>query len=89
MSSAPITAGGCYLHVFLESLYVGDVRRGLARFYGVVSSMVALPAAGGGTAQTMVVATPKGLENADAEHLDHAIVDTTRLFGLVPYVGHI
>ena len=36
-------SGGCYLHVFLESLYVGDVRRGLARFYGAYPAWWALP----------------------------------------------
>jgi len=82
-----LAADACYLHVFLESLYINAVRRGLTRFYGTVTSTCTMPSARGGPAESMVVTTPKGLQNADAEHLDRVVVDRTRLFGPVPYTG--
>jgi hypothetical protein len=82
-----LAAGSCYVHVFLESLYVSFVRKGLTRFYGTVTSTCSMPTARGGLASSVVVSTPDGLRNADAKHLDRVIVGRTRLFGPIPYTG--
>lgn len=83
----PLVGDQCYVHVFLESLYVSAVRRGLTRFYGTVTSTCSLPHPRGEVAESVVVTTPKGLKDADAAHLDRLIVDRTRLFGPAPYQG--
>ena len=77
----------CYLSVFLESLYIGSVRKGLTRFYGTLTSLSSLPSARGGHIQSVVVTTPNGLKDADAKHLARVAIDGMRLFGPAPYRG--
>lgn len=84
----PIQAGTAYLNVFLRSMRVVDVRRGLTRFYGTVHSFISLPSiATQDVAKFHVLTTPGELENIDAAHIDRVIVRDIRLLGPIPYLG--
>ncbi len=77
----------CYLSVFLQSLRVVDVRRGLTRFYGAVHSHISLPHLSGKTAEFNVLTTPSKLKDVDAKRVDQVIQIGQRLLGPVPYRG--
>lgn len=82
-----VAPGAYYLSVYLRSLYLGDVRKGLTRYYGAVTSSCSLSSKAGGRAEAVTVSTPEQLKNADAAHLDRVVVDNHRLLGPTPYVG--
>lgn len=84
---APVPPGSRYLSVYLKSLYLGDVRKGLTRYYGAVTSSCSVSSKAGGRAEAVTVSTPDQLKNADAAHLDRVVVDNQRLLGPIPYVG--
>lgn len=76
-----------YLSVFLDSMRVVHVRKGLQRFYGTVSSYCALPHRSNGTAEFFVVNTPTHLKDASPAELARVLNLKTRLLGPVPYRG--
>lgn len=76
-----------YLSVFLRSAHVVDVRRGLRRLYGAVSSSLELPTRAGTTAQFVSTVSPASLQDVDPDHLDRYVQLNHRLLGPVPYVG--
>jgi len=76
-----------YLHVFLKSARVVDVRKGFTTFYGTVHSYANLPHRSGGKAEFNVVTTPNSLKNIDAAGIDRVIQFNKRLLGPVPYAG--
>jgi hypothetical protein len=76
-----------YLHVFLKSARVVDVRKGFKTFYGTVHSYASLPHRSGGRAEFNVVTTPEALKNIEAAGLDRVIQFNQRLVGPVPYTG--
>lgn len=76
-----------YLSVFLRSAHVVDVRRGLRKLYGAVSSSLALPTRSGTTAQFLSTISPGALRDVDPDHLDRYVQLNHRLLGPVPYVG--
>ena len=82
-----VEADSQYLHVFLKSARVVDVRKGFQTFYGTVHSYTSLPHRSGGNAEFNVVTTPSALKNVDASGLDRVIQLNQRLVGPVPYVG--
>jgi hypothetical protein len=86
-NAAIVTADDCYISVFLESLYMGSVRKGLTRFYGTVTSHCSIPSLDGGRAEAVVATTPASLKDADAKNLDRVVIDGRRLFGPTPYRG--
>jgi hypothetical protein len=91
--AGPITTGDIvspgtrYLSVYLRSLYLGSVRKGLTKYYGAVTGSCSVPSKAGGRAEAVTVTTPDQLKNADAAHLDRVVVDNHRLLGPTPYVG--
>jgi hypothetical protein len=76
-----------YLHVFLKSARVVDVRKGFTTFYGTVHSYTKLPHRSGGEAEFNVVVTPNALKNVDAGGVNAVIQLNQRLVGPVPYAG--
>jgi hypothetical protein len=76
-----------YLSIFLASLRVVDVRRGIDRFYGAVDSTISLPHRTRGRAEFHVVTTPTELHKIDAKHVDRVVQLDRRLLGPVPYRG--
>ncbi|HET7486937.1 MAG TPA: hypothetical protein VFJ85_03350 [Acidimicrobiales bacterium] len=76
-----------YLGAFLRSMRIVDVRRGLSRFYGAVSSTATVPHRGGAPAEFFVVTTPTALRDVDAKQADRVLVLDRRILGPVPYRG--
>jgi hypothetical protein len=85
--SGTVDAQSRYLHVFLKSARVVDVRKGFQTFYGMVHSYASLPHRSGGLAEFNVVTTPNALKNVDAAGMDRVIQLNQRLVGPVPYSG--
>ena len=86
-SHEQVATDSAYLSVFLRSMRVVHVRRGLSRFYGTVHSFTSLPHRSGDQARFNVVTTPGDLKDVDAAHLDRVIQMNQRLLGPVPYRG--
>lgn len=76
-----------YLSVWLRSMRVVNVRKGLSRFYGTVHSAFTVPHRSGIPAKFNVLATPAELKNIDAANIDRAIVVNKRLLGPIPFRG--
>lgn len=76
-----------YLSITLKSARVVNVRRGLNRFYGTVSSFIEVPHLSGERVSVNVVTTPGNLKNIDASRIDRIIQLDNRLLGPVPYHG--
>jgi hypothetical protein len=76
-----------YVNVFLQSLHIPYVRKGLNRFFGTVHSYTAIPHRGTGKAEFSQVTTPSTLQNADPKHVEKVILMQQRLLGPIPYRG--
>jgi hypothetical protein len=76
-----------YVSVFLRSMRILNVRKGLKRFAGAVHSFIELPQLGPGTAAFNTFTLPDQLKELDPERLDHVVVGSQRLLGPVPYRG--
>lgn len=87
LAAAPIAPDSAYLHLWLRSLRLTHVRKGLSRFYGTVHSWVSLPHLSGQAATFQVVTTPGDLKEVDGKNLDRIIMINQRLLGPVPYRG--
>jgi hypothetical protein len=85
--SGTVDADQRYLHVFLKSARVVNVRKGFTTFYGTVHSYTKLPHRSGDSAEFNVVVTPNALKNVDASGVNEVIQLNQRLVGPVPYVG--
>lgn len=85
---AEITPDTKYLNVFLRSMRITSIRKGLSKFYGTVHSYISVPYITKlEPAEFQVVATPSELKNQDAKHLDRVIKIDQRLLGPIPYRG--
>jgi hypothetical protein len=73
-----------YLSVFLRSAHVVDVRRGLRKLYGAVSSSLALPTRSGTTAQFLSTISPRALRDVDSDHFK----DISEKIGIGPDRAH-
>lgn len=83
----PVEENTSYLSIFLKSIRIVNVRKGLAKFYGTVHSFISLPHISGDFAEFNVVTTPSSLINVDAERIDRIIQINKRLLGPIPYRG--
>jgi hypothetical protein len=86
----PIPANQAYVSIFLRSMRVVNVRRGIKKFYGAVHSYISLPhlsQAPNQKAQFHHLTTPSNLKDVDASHIDRVITVNERLLGPVPYRG--
>jgi hypothetical protein len=84
--SQPILADQSYIKIFLRSMRIVDVRKGLKKFYGVVHSFISLPHLEK-TAEFQVITTPKELMNIDASNVDRVLQFNKVLVDSVPYRG--
>lgn len=79
-----------YVYIWLESMRITNVRKGLTRFFGAVHSFVSVPVLSGAErADFHSVSTPTGLQALDSEHLDRVEVMHKRLLGPVPWRGGV
>lgn len=85
LATEEILPDSSYVHVFLRSLRVKYLRKGLGKFFGAVHSHIALPHRSDQLAEFNVVTTPDRLKNVDASNLDAVISMNTRLLGPVPF----
>lgn len=77
-----------YLSVFVRSLRVCNVRKGISRFYGTVHSFISLPASGARDPVAFhTLTTPEGLRNLDSKNLNRVVTLNRRVLGPVPYRG--
>lgn len=84
---APIQPETGYLSIFLRSMRIIDVRRGLTRFYPAAFSYISIPQLIEGRAEFQTVTSATKLEALDAGHVDRVISLNHRLLGPVPYRG--
>lgn len=85
---ASISANAAYLGVFLKSMRITYVRKGLSKFYGTVHSFISLPhRSSSERAQFHVLTTPAKLKDIDASSIDRVIQMNLRLLGPIPYRG--
>lgn len=82
-----IQPNAAYINVFLRSMRIVNVRRGLSKFYGTVHSHITVPYISGEKASFQVVSTPSNLRDIDAVNLDRIILMNHRLLGPIPYRG--
>lgn len=89
-ASEPIEPDSAYVYIWLESMRITNVRKGLTRFFGAVHSFVNVPVLSGAERATFhSVSTPTGLQALDSEHLDRVEVMHKRLLGPVPWRGGV
>jgi hypothetical protein len=84
--STQILADQDYVKVFLRSMRIVNVRKGLKKFYGVVHSFISLPHLEK-TAEFQVLTTPQELMNIDAGNVDRVLQFNKILVDSVPYRG--
>jgi len=77
-----------YINIWLRSLRIVDVRRGLNSFYPVVHSFVSLPYLGKTKpVEFNMLTTPTKLQSLDAKRIDRVITLNKRMLGPIPYRG--
>ena len=85
---AVIPDNKAYVTVWLRSLRIRDVRKGLSRFYGTVHSWISVPyRASLKPAEFQVVAAPNKLKDVDASHVNDVVSMNHRLLGPIPWRG--
>jgi hypothetical protein len=82
-----IAADSVYISIFLRSLHIRDVRRGLKRFTGAVHSFIEVSQLATGSAAFHTFTVPEQLKAIDPQRLDRVIVSSQRLLGPLPYRG--
>ena len=87
MAVDKVVPDAAYVEIFLKSMRIVDVRRGVKKFFGTVHSFTSLDTLAGKPAQFNVVTTPNQLRNVDASNLDRVININQRLLGPIPYRG--
>ena len=66
LAGEPIEPDGAYVYIWLESMRITNVRKGLTRFFGAVHSFVSVPVLSGAERATFhSVSTPTGLQALD------------------------
>lgn len=77
-----------YINIWLRSLRIVDVRKGLNSFYPVVHSFVSMPYLGESKpVEFNMVTTPTKLQSLDANRIDRVITLNKRMLGPIPYRG--
>ncbi len=76
-----------YVHIFLKSMRLVNVRKGLSKFYPAVHSHITIQHKSGSLAEFNTVTTPKHLGELDEKNLDRVIDFNKRLLGPIPYRG--
>ena len=76
-----------YVNIFLKSMRIVNVRKGLSKFYGTTHSFCKLKHPGGTDAEFNIVTTPGQLEQMDAKNIDRVVNINKRLVGPTAYKG--
>lgn len=76
-----------YLNIYLKSMRIVNVRKGLSTFYAAVHSHVEVAHLSGKPANFNSVSTPNNLEKLDGSRVDRVLTINNRLVGPVPYRG--
>jgi hypothetical protein len=88
LASAPVEPNTSYINVFIHSLRIRDVRKGISKFYGTVHSFITIPPAHvGGSGVFQMLTTPGELRDLDADKVDRVLMLDKRALGPVPYRG--
>jgi hypothetical protein len=87
LDSSVVAPNTGYLSVFLKTLQLRNVRKGLVRFSGAVHSFISIPHLSGNTASFHVFTSPATLQNIDSKNADRILVMDQRLLGPIPYRG--
>lgn len=82
-----VKSNEAYVHIFLKSMRLVNVRQGLSKFYPVLHSYVSLSHKKGVMAEFNTVTMPKHLGEIDAKNLDRIVNFNQRLLGPIPYRG--
>jgi hypothetical protein len=82
-----VQANEGYVHVFLKSMRLVNVRQGLSKFYPVLHSYISMSHKKGVLAEFNTVTMPKHLGEMDARNLDRIVNFNQRLLGPIPYRG--
>jgi hypothetical protein len=76
-----------YVRIYLKSMRIVNVRRGLTKFYGTVHSFASFPHTSGNPSQFSKLIVPSELKNVDAERIDRIITINKPISGWTPYRG--
>jgi len=87
LEQTEVKPNSAYLSIFLQSMRVVNVRKGLTKFYGTVHSFISLPHISGKQAKFHVLTTPADLSDIDAKNVDRVLKMNHRLLGPIPYRG--
>jgi hypothetical protein len=82
-----IEADQAYINVWLKSMRIVNVRKGLSEFYPTVHSHIELQNISGKASSFNYVTTPNNLEKLDGSRIDKVVNINRRLLGPVPYRG--
>jgi hypothetical protein len=87
LEAVPVPPNTAYLSVFLRSMRICDVRKGLSHFYGTVHSHISVPHVEKHVIEMDVVSTPGRLRGLKPDDTVDMVAFDQRLFGPVPYRG--
>jgi hypothetical protein len=76
-----------YLHVYLKSMRIVNVRKGLSQFYGAVHSFITIAHRSGTPAQFNVITTANKLQELDGKNVNNIFNFNKPLLGPIPYRG--
>lgn len=83
----PVLTDESYVRIYLKSMRVVNVRRGLTKFYGAVHSFASFLHASGKSTEFSRLIVPSQLKNVDAKNIDRVITVNKPLAGWTPYRG--
>ncbi len=88
VESKVISPNTVYVDIWLRSLRIVNVRKGLNTFYPVVHSFISIPYLGKDKpAEFNMMTTPTKLEKLDAKRIDRIVTLNKRMLGPIPYRG--
>ncbi len=76
-----------YFSIYLKSMRVVNVRVGVRKFYGMVSSYASVGHLSGKTLEFSQASTPERLKQVDSQHLDQVIAMERPIIKAIPYRG--
>lgn len=77
-----------YVDIYVHSLRVCNVRKGVSKFYGTVHSLISMPPyRPDEPAEFHALTTPQSLKNLDAKNLHRVVNLDIRVLGPAPYRG--
>ena len=82
-----VSANEAYARIYLKSLRIVNVRKGLETFYGAVHSYASFLHTSGQPAQFSKLIVPNQLKNVDANRIDRVININQSIAGWTPYRG--